>query len=79
MKHRREEKWQAKLGVSAFDPLQTIELQDAIRRRDEIVLIGKREFQLTYYSTVEGEKVHFTPVEGFIPMGHLDVKRFLEG
>jgi hypothetical protein len=78
MKHRREEKWESKLGTSSFDPLEVIELQDAIRQRIVVARIGGRQFELTYYSAEDGEKVHYSPLEGFVPSGNLDIKRFLE-
>jgi len=74
MKRNQEEDWQANLGTKNFDPLQIMDLQEAIGKRAASVELSGRKFTLNY----EGEKVFYMPTEGFTPCGYLIIKQFLE-
>lgn len=70
-KKQRVEDWEARLGTTSFDPLEVMQLADAIKDRKETVLLGSRNFALSY----RGDRVFYSPVEGFAPCGWLDISR----
>lgn len=70
------EEWEDRLGTSSFNPLDILELQDAVRASSpSVVLSGNRVFVLTYSPGV----VHYKPERGFAPCGHLQIDRLLKG
>ena len=69
MKKQKYEPWEARLGVTSFNPLEAMQLADAIKARQGTVAIGGRNFALTY----RDDKVFYSPVEGFTPCGWLDL------
>lgn len=77
---KKPEEWQARLGTNALDPLKVMDLQDAIRTHKNAAIIQGKKFLLTYYKVQGKAKVYYRPADdSFVPAGHLDVKRFLEG
>jgi len=75
-KHHKWEGWQSRLGTSALDPLQVMDMQEAIRKRRKSVIVQGKEFLLTYYGD---NHVYYRPGDdSFAPAGHLNIKRFLE-
>jgi len=68
---KKYEEWQARLGTTTFDPLDTFTLADAIRSRSPTVVLTVGTFELTY----RGAKVQYRPVEGFAPTGWIDIER----
>jgi len=73
-KKQKEEPWQARLGTKVFNPVQAMEMQDAVRDRADSVVIDDRKFLLTY--KVEG-KVFYKPENGVAPCGYLNISHFL--
>lgn len=71
------EEWQAKLGTSALDPMQAMDLQEAIRKRKKRANLDGRWFLIKYLS--DGETIHYSPEEGFVPTGYLNIRKFVEG
>lgn len=76
MKKHKQEPWAAKLGTTTLDPLQVMDLQDAVRARKKTAVVQGKKFLLSY----KGEQVYYQPAEDgvFAPSGYLDIKRFLE-
>jgi hypothetical protein len=72
---RKAEDWEAKLGVSGFDPLEVMQLADAVKLQSESVTLGGRTFHLRYK---EG-KVHYGPDRGYVPCGWIDIDKLGEG
>jgi len=70
----RFEVWEKKLGLQSFDPLQLLELADAVRERRETVNLGKN-FSLVYRE----EKVFYSPVDGYTPCGWIAIAKLEEG
>lgn len=75
MARKKYEPWEAALGLTSFNPLEAMQLQDAIRNREETVLLGSKTFALHY----RDDKVHYSPVEGYVPCGWLDIERMEKG
>ena len=76
MKRKAPEPWTAKLGTSALDPLEVIDLQEAIRARKKKADVQGRKFLLTY---IGNTTVYYRPAgDEFVPAGYLDISRFLE-
>lgn len=78
---KRTEEWESRLGTSNFNPLEVIELQDAIKKHKIIVSIQNREFSLRYYLSpkTKEEMVFYKLSDNFVPCGHLSINRFLRG
>lgn len=76
MSPSRQEEWNARLGSTYLDPLQVIDLQDAIRDRKKSVTVQGTKFLLTYTNS---NTVYYQPADDrfFTPAGYLDIKRFL--
>lgn len=72
---RPPEEWQAKLGTTNFDPLEAIDLVDAVKARKKRAKIGDRMFTLNYEAT----RVYYSPVDGFAPSGWLELERIEKG
>jgi hypothetical protein len=68
---KKYEPWEARLGVTSFDPLEVIQLVDAIRARAETVTLTSGTFKLKY----EPGRVHYSPERGFTPTGWIDIER----
>lgn len=73
-KRKKEEPWQARLGTTVFDPLECMELQDAIGKKAKKVTIGEKTFLLSY--KLEGQ-VFYKPEKGYAPCGYLNMEHFL--
>jgi hypothetical protein len=72
---RKAEDWEAKLGVSGFNPLEVMQLADAVKLRSESVTLGSRTFNLRY----EEGKVHYSPERDYAPRGWIDIDKLGEG
>jgi len=76
---KQPELWQAKLGTNVLDPIEAMDLQDAVRKRSKTAIMRGKKFVLTYYKKEGADKVFYCPADDtFVPAGHLDIKRFLE-
>lgn len=75
MPKKRTEPWQAKVGTSALNPIQVMELQDAVRDRKDMVSLEGISFQLRYSD--DGETVQYVPVKGWTPTGFLNIAKLL--
>lgn len=74
---KRQEEWQAKLGTSALNPLEVLDLQEAIKAKKKIAVLQGRKFHISYYREEGEDKIHYKPVEGFTPCGFLLVKKIM--
>ena len=75
---KKPEPWAARLGTSALDPLQVMDLQEAIRKRAKTALVGGVKFKLSYKK--DGTVFYQPAEEGkYSPCGYLDIERFMEG
>jgi len=73
---KKPEPWEARLGVSSFDPLDVMALADAVKARSKSVELRGRTFKLRYQ---EG-KVHYSPTDGtYTPCGWVDIQKLGEG
>lgn len=75
-KRKKTEVWQSRLGTSAFNPLEVLDMQDAVKKRAKFVTIGGTKFTLSYKHS---GKVFYKPVNAFAPSGYLDIEQFLRG
>ena len=73
-KLKKEEPWQTALGTKVFNPLQAMDMQDAIRKKAKSVTIDGKKFVLSY--KLKG-KVFYRPEHDFAPCGYLDIDNFL--
>jgi hypothetical protein len=71
----KAEDWETRLGTGSFNPLEILELSDAVRERRGTVVIGGTNYALSY----RNERVFYCPVEGFIPCGWLEISRIERG
>ena len=69
------EEWQARLGTKALNPVQVLDMQEALRERKKRAEIDGRWFKFVYHN--DGT-VYYTPEEGFAPCGYLIIDKFLE-
>ena len=69
------EDWEARLGTTAFDPLEAMLVIDAIKAREKSVNLGNRTFTFVY----RDNKVFYAPIESFTPCGWLDIERVERG
>lgn len=69
------EDWEARLGTTAFDPLEAMQFVDAVKNRETSLNLGTRSFALVY----RDDKVFYTPIQGFVPCGWLDISRVERG
>lgn len=76
MAKSKPEKWAAKLGTTALNPLQVIDLQDAVRARKKKVKLEERWFVIKYLP--DGETIYYSPEGGYVPSGYLNIQRLLE-
>lgn len=72
---RKVEDWEAAIGTSSFDPIEAMDLVDAIKARKDRVLLGDRTFFLDYEPT----RVHYCPERGFVPCGWIDLAKIEKG
>jgi len=71
--------WQSRLGTNTFNPLEAMELQDAIRKHASSIKLRDKKFLLTYYKVGNNKKVFYRPADdSFVPAGHLDIQQFLK-
>lgn len=75
-RRKAEEKWQAKVGTSSFNPLEIMDLQDAVKLRKKKIKLGEREFILEYRE--DGKVVYYHPSDGFAPAGYIEIRRLME-
>ena len=76
MAKHRIETWQSKLGTTGLNPLQVIQMQDAIKERKKQVRFEHgRLFYLKYKNS---NHVYYRPERGFAPAGWLDIEKFLQ-
>lgn len=71
MPRKRYEDWEARLGVTSFDPLDVMRLADAVKERATTVQLNRGNFVLVY----QDDKVHYSPVEGFVPTGWVEIAK----
>ena len=74
-KKRTQELWQSKLGTSALNPIQVMELQDALKERAVRVQLEGRWFSIRYEP--DGKTIYYSPEEGYTPSGYLNISHFL--
>jgi hypothetical protein len=74
MAKKKTETWQARLGTS-LNPIQVLEMQDAVRARETRVRMEGKWFELRYSS--DGETVQYVPLRGFVPTGYLNIAKLL--
>jgi len=72
---RKVEDWEAQIGTTSFDPLEAMDLVDAIKARKKSVVLGERTFYLDY----DPKRVHYRPDRGFVPCGWIDLDRIERG
>lgn len=72
---KKYEPWEARLGVSGFDPLEVMQLADAVKNHAETVTFAGKTFNLHY----EGNKVRYSPERGYTPCGWIDIDKLGEG
>ena len=72
---KKPESWEARLGVSSFDPLDVMALADAVKARKDTVELHGLTFKLRY----QDNKVHYSPERGYIPCGWVDIEKLGEG
>jgi len=73
---KKPEPWEARLGVSSFDPLDVMALADAVKERSETVVLRGQTFKLRY----KNDKVHYSPTDGtYVPCGWVDIDKLGEG
>lgn len=77
----KSEEWETRLGTSGFNPLDVLELQDAVRNREHSVHLtdSNQTLILTYKVRSDGEVVHYKPERGFVPIGTLNIDHLLRG
>jgi hypothetical protein len=71
---KKPEEWEEKLGTSYLNPLQVLDMQDAIRERKEFAIVDGYMFSFKY----EGNRVFYKPVDKETPTGYLTIDKFLE-
>jgi len=74
-KRRHDEVWQARVGTRVFNPLEVMELQEALRGKEKRVKLGDRWFLLRYQD--DGETVFYSPEKGSVPCGYLNIDKLL--
>lgn len=72
---KKPEPWEARLGVSSFDPLDVIALAEAVKARRGTVTLREQTFKLRYLN----DKVHYSPEHGYTPCGWVDIEKLGEG
>lgn len=50
------------------DPLELIDMQEAVQAGQEIAIIGDRKFRIRY----DEKTFYVAPVDGFAPVGHFE-------
>lgn len=78
-KSKRPEEWEARLGTSGFNPLEVFDLIDAVKAKKKIANIQGRQFKLSYHTFQGNACVHYSPVDGFVPMGDIQIDKLLRG
>lgn len=74
MPRKRYQDWEARLGTTSFDPLDVMRLAEAVKDRKATVMLSRGNFVLIY----ESDRVHYSPVSGFVPTGWIEINRLEE-
>lgn len=75
MAKKKSEPWQAALGTNALNPLQAMDLQEAVRNNLEKAEIEGKPFTIKYLP--DGKTIFYKPVKGGVPCGYVLIERIL--